>query len=139
MKKKIDSTLFDLCIGIILYGIVFQLVLLVFSEKTAFLGTYLKYADEFAHSHMPGSVSDGGGMVCKRLCAVLHVAATGETYDGSFVRGGLQENIRKGFLRKLLRNNSCVSYITAYYYRLRLEIRLLIFRTMRGDHGFCVE
>ena len=42
MKKKIDPTLFDLCVGIILYGIVFQLVLLVFSRKTTYsLGLWI--------------------------------------------------------------------------------------------------
>ena len=42
MKKKIDPTLFDLCLGIILYGIVFQLVLLIFSRKMAYsLGLWI--------------------------------------------------------------------------------------------------
>lgn len=36
MKKKIDPTLFDLCLGIFLYGIVFQLILLFFSRKAAY-------------------------------------------------------------------------------------------------------
>lgn len=34
--KKIDPTLFDLCLGIILYGIVFQLVLLLFSREVSY-------------------------------------------------------------------------------------------------------
>ena len=42
MKKKIDSTLFDLCLGILLYGIVFQLVLLCFSRQSAYsLGLWI--------------------------------------------------------------------------------------------------
>lgn len=36
MKKKIDPTLFDLCLGIVIYGIVFQLVLLLFSREAAY-------------------------------------------------------------------------------------------------------
>lgn len=32
-KKKIDATLFDLCLGIFLYGIVCQAVLLIFSRR----------------------------------------------------------------------------------------------------------
>lgn len=32
-KKKIDTTLFDLCLGIFIYGIVCQAVLLVFSRR----------------------------------------------------------------------------------------------------------
>ncbi len=36
MKKRIDPTLFELCLGIVLYGIVFQLVLLLFSRKFSY-------------------------------------------------------------------------------------------------------
>ncbi|MEZ3507598.1 MAG: hypothetical protein K1W10_11770 [Lachnospiraceae bacterium] len=36
MKKKIDPTLFELCLGIVLYGIVFQLVLLFFSREFSY-------------------------------------------------------------------------------------------------------
>lgn len=36
MKKKIDPTLFDLCLGIVLYGIVFQLILLLFSREISY-------------------------------------------------------------------------------------------------------
>lgn len=36
MKKKIDPTLFELCLGIVLYGIVFQLVLLLFSREFSY-------------------------------------------------------------------------------------------------------
>ena len=33
MKKKIDATLLDLCLGIVLYGIVCQIIILIFSPK----------------------------------------------------------------------------------------------------------
>ena len=36
MKKKIDPTLFELCLGIVLYGIAFQLVLLLFSLEFSY-------------------------------------------------------------------------------------------------------
>ncbi len=36
MKKKIDPTLFDLCLGIFLYGIVFEIVLLFFSRRASY-------------------------------------------------------------------------------------------------------
>ena len=36
MKKKIDPTLFGLCLGIVLYGIVFQLILLLFSREISY-------------------------------------------------------------------------------------------------------
>ena len=36
MKKKIDPTLFELCLGIVLYGIVFQLVLLFLSREFSY-------------------------------------------------------------------------------------------------------
>lgn len=36
MKKKIDPTLFELCLGILIYGVVFELILLVFSRKAAY-------------------------------------------------------------------------------------------------------
>ena len=36
MKKKIDPTLFELCLGIVLYGIAFQLVLLLFSREFSY-------------------------------------------------------------------------------------------------------
>lgn len=42
MKKKIDPTLFDLCLGIFLYGIVFQIVLLFFSREASYsLGLWI--------------------------------------------------------------------------------------------------
>ncbi len=33
MRKKINPTTFDLCLGIVLYGIVFEIILLIFSRK----------------------------------------------------------------------------------------------------------
>ena len=36
MKKKIDPTLFELCLGIVLYGIAFQLALLLFSREFSY-------------------------------------------------------------------------------------------------------
>ncbi len=36
MKKKIDPTLFDLCLGIFLYGVVFEIILLFFSRKASY-------------------------------------------------------------------------------------------------------
>ena len=36
MKKKIDPTLFDLCLGIFIYEIVFEIILLFFSRKVSY-------------------------------------------------------------------------------------------------------
>lgn len=36
MRKKINPTTFDLCLGIVLYGIVFEIILLIFSRKPAY-------------------------------------------------------------------------------------------------------
>lgn len=36
MRKKINPTTFDLCLGIVLYGIVFEIILLIFSRKAAY-------------------------------------------------------------------------------------------------------
>lgn len=36
MRKKINPTTFDLCLGIVLYGIVFEIILLIFSGKPAY-------------------------------------------------------------------------------------------------------
>ena len=45
MKKKIDPTLFDLCLGILLYGIVFQVILLCFSRQASYsLGLWIGVA-----------------------------------------------------------------------------------------------
>jgi hypothetical protein len=40
--KKIDATLFELCLGILLYGAVFEIVLLVFSRRVSYsLGLWI--------------------------------------------------------------------------------------------------
>jgi hypothetical protein len=40
--KKIDATLFELCLGIFLYGVVFEIVLLVFSRRVSYsLGLWI--------------------------------------------------------------------------------------------------
>jgi ACR3 family arsenite efflux pump ArsB len=40
--KKIDSTLFELCLGIVLYGVVFEMVLLFFSREPSYsLGLWI--------------------------------------------------------------------------------------------------
>jgi hypothetical protein len=40
--KKIDSTLFELCLGIVLYGVVFEIVLLFFSRNISYsLGLWI--------------------------------------------------------------------------------------------------
>lgn len=36
MKRKIDPTLFELCLGILAYGIVFEIVLLFFSRELSY-------------------------------------------------------------------------------------------------------
>lgn len=36
MKRKIDPTLFELCLGILAYGIVFEVVLLFFSRELSY-------------------------------------------------------------------------------------------------------
>lgn len=36
MKKKIDPTLFELCLGIAAYGVVFEIILLIFSREITY-------------------------------------------------------------------------------------------------------
>ena len=73
MKKRIDPTLFDLCLGIILYGIVFQLVLLVFSRKTAYsLGLWIGIVLAAAGSvHMWWSIDRGMGQAAKQAVKTI--------------------------------------------------------------------
>lgn len=61
MKKKIDQTLFDLCLGIFLYGIVFQIVLLFFSRDISYsLGLWIGVILAVAGSvHMWWSIDRG--------------------------------------------------------------------------------
>ena len=73
MKKKIDPTLFDLCVGIILYGIVFQLVLLVFSRKTAYsLGLWIGVVLAVAGAiHMWWSLDKGMDQASKQAAKTI--------------------------------------------------------------------
>lgn len=42
MKRKIDSTLFELCLGIFLYGVIFEIILLFFSREISYsLGLWI--------------------------------------------------------------------------------------------------
>lgn len=61
MKKKIDPTLFDLCLGIFLYGVIFQLILLFFSRKASYsLGLWIGIVLAIAGSvHMWWSIDRG--------------------------------------------------------------------------------
>ncbi len=61
MKKKIDPTLFDLCLGIFLYGIVFQFILLFFSRNVSYsLGLWIGVILAIAGSvHMWWSLDRG--------------------------------------------------------------------------------
>lgn len=61
MKKRIDPTLFDLCLGIVLYGIVFQLILLLFSREISYsVGLWIGIALAVAGSiHMWWSLNRG--------------------------------------------------------------------------------
>lgn len=36
MKRKIDPTLFELCLGILAYGVIFEIVLLLFSRELSY-------------------------------------------------------------------------------------------------------
>ncbi len=36
MKKKIDPTLFELCLGILAYGVIFEIILLIFSGEITY-------------------------------------------------------------------------------------------------------
>lgn len=61
MRKKIEPTLFDLCLGIFLYGIVFQIVLLFFSRRVSYsLGLWIGVVLAIAGSiHMWWSIDRG--------------------------------------------------------------------------------
>ena len=61
MKKKIDPTLFELCLGIVLYGIVFQLVLLLAARKVSYsVGLWIGVALAVAGAvHMWWSLNRG--------------------------------------------------------------------------------
>lgn len=61
MKKKIDPTLFELCLGIVLYGVVFEAAILIFDGAPAYstglwIGVLLAVAGAF---HMWWSLDRG--------------------------------------------------------------------------------
>lgn len=67
MKKKIDPTLFELCLGIVLYGIVFQLVLLLAARKISYsVGLWIGVALAVAGAvHMWWSLNRGLDLAAK--------------------------------------------------------------------------
>lgn len=73
MKKKIDPTLFDLCLGIFLYGIVFQLVLLFFSRNVSYsLGLWIGVILAIAGSvHMWWSLDRGMEQASKQAAKTI--------------------------------------------------------------------
>lgn len=73
MKKKIDPTLFDLCLGILLYGIVFQLVLLFFVRKMSYsLGLWIGVVLAVAGSiHMWWSIDKGMDQVSRQAAKTV--------------------------------------------------------------------
>lgn len=73
MKKKIDPTLFDLCLGIFLYGIVFQIVLLFFSREASYsLGLWIGVALAIAGSvHMWWSIDRGMEQASKQAAKTI--------------------------------------------------------------------
>ena len=73
MKKKIDPTLFDLCLGILLYGIIFQLVLLFFSRKMSYsLGLWIGVILAVAGAiHMWWSIDKGMDQVSKQAAKTV--------------------------------------------------------------------
>lgn len=73
MKKKIDPTLFDLCLGIFLYGVIFQLILLFFSRKAAYsLGLWIGIALAIAGSvHMWWSIDRGMDQAARQAAKTI--------------------------------------------------------------------
>ncbi|MCH5261174.1 MAG: ATP synthase subunit I [Lachnospiraceae bacterium] len=73
MKKKIDPTLFDLCLGILLYGIIFQLVLLFFSRNVSYsLGLWIGVVLAIAGAvHMWWSLDRGMDQVSKQAARTV--------------------------------------------------------------------
>lgn len=73
MKKKIDPTLFNLCLGIFLYGIVFQIVLLFFSREVSYsLGLWIGVVLAIAGSvHMWWSIDRGMEQASKQAAKTI--------------------------------------------------------------------
>lgn len=73
LKKKIDPTLFDLCLGIFLYGIVFQVILLFFSREFSYsLGLWIGIALAIAGSvHMWWSIDRGMDQAAKQAARTI--------------------------------------------------------------------
>lgn len=73
MKKKIDPTLFNLCLGILLYGIVFQIVLLFFSREVSYsLGLWIGVVLAVAGSiHMWWSLDRGMDQASKQAAKTI--------------------------------------------------------------------
>lgn len=73
MKKKIDPTLFDLCLGIFLYGLIFQVVLLFFSRKASYsLGLWIGIVLAIAGSiHMWWSLNRGMDQAAKQAAKTI--------------------------------------------------------------------
>ena len=71
--KKIDPTLFDLCLGILLYGIIFQLVLLLFSREMSYsLGLWIGVMLAVAGAiHMWWSIDKGMDQVSKQAAKTV--------------------------------------------------------------------
>lgn len=73
MKKKIDPTLFDLCLGIFLYGIVFQIVLLFFSREASYsLGLWIGVVLAIGGAvHMWWSIDRGMDQVSRQAAKTI--------------------------------------------------------------------
>lgn len=73
MKKKIDPTLFDLCLGIFLYGLIFQAVLLFFSRRASYsLGLWIGDVLAIAGSvHMWWSLNRGMDQAAKQAAKTI--------------------------------------------------------------------
>ena len=73
MKKKIDPTLVDLCLGIFLYGLIFQAVLLFFSRRASYsLGLWIGVLLAIAGSvHMWWSLNRGMDQAAKQAAKTI--------------------------------------------------------------------
>lgn len=73
MRKKIDPTLFELCLGIFLYGIIFQVVLLFFSREISYsLGLWIGVALAAVGAvHMWWSIDKGMEQAAKQAAKTV--------------------------------------------------------------------